>query len=140
MQAGERPDPDQLLAEARQGRADRLGVLLELYRNYLHLLARTQIDLHLQGRVNPSDLVQETSGTSGCAPWTGAGTCTRGRTSHDLRLGPGGFFPGVILLPAIRARAPDPRGVYGRARAGRPAGPGGSLGAISRPGRRARGL
>jgi RNA polymerase sigma-70 factor (ECF subfamily) len=33
---------------------------LELYRNYLYLLARTQIDLHLQGRVNPSDLVQET--------------------------------------------------------------------------------
>jgi RNA polymerase sigma-70 factor (ECF subfamily) len=57
---GERPDPEQLLAEARQGRDDRLGVLLELYRNYLHLLARTQIDLHLQGRVNPSDLVQET--------------------------------------------------------------------------------
>jgi hypothetical protein len=34
--------------------------LLELYRNYLHLLARTQIDLHLQGRVDLSDLVQET--------------------------------------------------------------------------------
>src|SRR5262249_46264747 len=39
---------------------NRLGPLLELYRNYLYLLARTQIDLHLQGRVNPSDLVQET--------------------------------------------------------------------------------
>jgi RNA polymerase sigma-70 factor (ECF subfamily) len=37
-----------------------LGPLLELYRNYLHLLARTQIDLHLQARCNPSDLVQET--------------------------------------------------------------------------------
>lgn len=55
-----RPDPGQLLAEARQGRSDSLGALLELYRNYLHLVARTQIDLHLQGRLNPSDLVQET--------------------------------------------------------------------------------
>jgi RNA polymerase sigma-70 factor (ECF subfamily) len=55
-----RPDPDQLLAEARQGRGECLGALLELYRNYLYLLARTQIDLHLQARCNPSDLVQET--------------------------------------------------------------------------------
>jgi RNA polymerase sigma-70 factor (ECF subfamily) len=30
-----------------------------LYRNYLHLVARTQIDLHLRAQVNPSDLVQE---------------------------------------------------------------------------------
>src|SRR5438445_3677446 len=60
MQSNERPDPERLVAEARQGRSDRLGLLLELYRNYLRLLARTQIDLHLQGRVNPSDLVQET--------------------------------------------------------------------------------
>jgi RNA polymerase sigma-70 factor, ECF subfamily len=52
--------PEQLLAEARQGRGERLGTLLELYRNYLNLVARTQIDLHLQAQVNPSDLVQET--------------------------------------------------------------------------------
>src|SRR5438270_11886117 len=60
MDATGRPDPEQLLAEARQGRTESLGKLLELFRNYLALLARTQIDLHLQGRVDASDLVQET--------------------------------------------------------------------------------
>ena len=52
--------PEQLLARARNGQSDCLGPLLEIYRNYLYLLARTQIDLHVQGRVNPSDVVQET--------------------------------------------------------------------------------
>lgn len=60
MDCTEGPDPDQLLAQARQGSRESLGALLELYRNYLHLLARTQIDLHLQGRASASDLVQET--------------------------------------------------------------------------------
>jgi RNA polymerase sigma-70 factor (ECF subfamily) len=53
-------NPDQLLALAREGKSERLGALLELYRNYLYLLARTQIDLHVQARANPSDVVQET--------------------------------------------------------------------------------
>jgi RNA polymerase sigma-70 factor (ECF subfamily) len=60
MDAKGAPDHEQLLAEARQGRAESLGRLLELYRNYLALLARTQIDLHVRGRVDASDLVQET--------------------------------------------------------------------------------
>jgi RNA polymerase sigma-70 factor (ECF subfamily) len=51
--------PEKLLADARAGRRESLGALLELYRNYLYLVARTQIDLHLQAQVNPSDLVQE---------------------------------------------------------------------------------
>jgi RNA polymerase sigma-70 factor (ECF subfamily) len=59
MHSNGRPDPEQLLAAAREGRRDCLGTLLELYRNYLYLVARTQIDLHLQAQVSPSDLVQE---------------------------------------------------------------------------------
>src|SRR5437879_3040902 len=53
-------NPAELLAKARQGNGESLGALLQFYRNYLYLLARTQIDLHLQARANPSDLVQET--------------------------------------------------------------------------------
>jgi RNA polymerase sigma-70 factor (ECF subfamily) len=50
---------NELLARARAGHDDCLGQLLEHYRNYLVLVARTQISLHLTARVSPSDLVQE---------------------------------------------------------------------------------
>jgi RNA polymerase sigma-70 factor (ECF subfamily) len=60
MSADARQELEQLLTQARAGARDCLGALLERYRNYLHLLARTQIDLHLQGRASPSDVVQET--------------------------------------------------------------------------------
>jgi RNA polymerase sigma-70 factor (ECF subfamily) len=60
MHSNGRPVPEQLLAAARHEKGEGLGTLLELYRNYLSLVARTQIDLHLQGQVNPSDVVQET--------------------------------------------------------------------------------
>jgi RNA polymerase sigma-70 factor (ECF subfamily) len=53
-------DPEQLLQEARGGDAATLGRLLELYRRYLALLARVQIGQRLQGKVDASDLVQET--------------------------------------------------------------------------------
>ncbi|SRR5581483_8881792 len=52
--------PEQLLQEARGGDAATLGRLLELYRRYLALLARVQIGQRLRGKVDASDLVQET--------------------------------------------------------------------------------
>ncbi len=53
-------DPEQLLADARGGRREALGKALELNRTNLALWARAQIGLRLQGRVDASDLVQET--------------------------------------------------------------------------------
>jgi RNA polymerase sigma-70 factor (ECF subfamily) len=50
----------QLLEQAQAGDSSALGRLLELYRNYLALLARLQIDRRLQAKVDASDLVQET--------------------------------------------------------------------------------
>jgi RNA polymerase sigma-70 factor (ECF subfamily) len=54
------PDPEQLLCRARARDGPALGKLLELYRNYLELLARLQIGRRLQGKVDAADLVQET--------------------------------------------------------------------------------
>ena len=53
------PDPEQLLLLARAGHGPARGQLLELYRNYLTLLARLQIGRRLQGKVDSADLVQE---------------------------------------------------------------------------------
>jgi RNA polymerase sigma-70 factor (ECF subfamily) len=54
------PDPEQLLHRARAGDRLALGQLLELYRGYLALLARLQINRRLQSKVDASDVVQET--------------------------------------------------------------------------------
>ena len=56
-------DPEQLLQllrVAKAGSGPGLGQLLELYRGYLGLLARLQINRRLQARLDASDLVQET--------------------------------------------------------------------------------
>ncbi|HEX3998683.1 MAG TPA: sigma-70 family RNA polymerase sigma factor [Pirellulales bacterium] len=49
-----------LLILARDGDGNALGVLLDIYRHYLAVLARTQIGRRLQGKADASDLVQET--------------------------------------------------------------------------------
>ncbi len=52
-------DIEQLLGEARQGQLEPLGQLLQLYRNYLNILATAQLDHRLRRRMSASDLVQE---------------------------------------------------------------------------------
>lgn len=52
--------PDRLLALAARGDVQSLGRLLETYRNYIKLLASTQIHNRLGVRVSPSDVAQET--------------------------------------------------------------------------------
>jgi RNA polymerase sigma-70 factor (ECF subfamily) len=58
--AAERPDVPRLISSARHGRSGSIGELLQLYRNYLLVLASTQIERRIQPRVSPSDIVQET--------------------------------------------------------------------------------
>jgi RNA polymerase sigma-70 factor (ECF subfamily) len=54
------PPAEDLLRLARDGRGEALGQLLDLYRGYLALLARLEIGQRLQGKVDASDVVQET--------------------------------------------------------------------------------
>ena len=60
MSTDDQPDPESLLRDARTAGGPALGRLLELYRNYLALLARLQVGRRLRGKVDESDLVQET--------------------------------------------------------------------------------
>ena len=54
------PHVARLLAAAHAGAIEPLGELLQTYRNYLTILATTQLDRRLHRRISPSDLVQET--------------------------------------------------------------------------------
>ena len=49
-----------LLLEAKEFAPEALGTLLELYRNYLRILAKSQLDEDLASRATASDVVQET--------------------------------------------------------------------------------
>lgn len=53
-------DIERLIAEARAGDGAILGQLLASYQNYLRLLAKIEIGKRLQGKVDASDVVQET--------------------------------------------------------------------------------
>jgi RNA polymerase sigma-70 factor (ECF subfamily) len=48
------------MSKAMAGSTKAQGNSLEKYRDYLHLLARLQLDPRLKGKLDPSDLVQET--------------------------------------------------------------------------------
>lgn len=52
--------PEEMLQAAKTGGEAERGGLLDLYRNYLRLLARVQIGRRLQGKLDASDLVQDT--------------------------------------------------------------------------------
>jgi RNA polymerase sigma-70 factor (ECF subfamily) len=49
-----------LIAAARKAQPGAVEGLLDLYRNYLRLVARTSIDAALRAKADPSDMVQET--------------------------------------------------------------------------------
>jgi RNA polymerase sigma-70 factor (ECF subfamily) len=53
-------DVPSMISRARRGDNSTVGALLQLYRNYLLVLAATQLENRIQPRVSPSDVVQET--------------------------------------------------------------------------------
>lgn len=54
------PEPESLLAAAKAGDGDALGLLLQRYRNYLALMARLQLG-RLRGKLDVEDLLQDVS-------------------------------------------------------------------------------
>jgi RNA polymerase sigma-70 factor (ECF subfamily) len=59
MHDGPELDTQELLRLARRDPDGALGPLLQRFRHYLQLLARLEIGRRLQGKVDPSDVVQE---------------------------------------------------------------------------------
>jgi RNA polymerase sigma-70 factor (ECF subfamily) len=53
------PVVERILEQIRNGAPERMGELLQSYRNYLSILATTQLDRRLRRRMSPSDVVQE---------------------------------------------------------------------------------
>src|SRR5262249_49346240 len=53
-------DVEALLASAKNGRAESLNELLQLYSNYLRVVAGVRLDDRLRARCSPSDVVQDT--------------------------------------------------------------------------------
>lgn len=52
--------PEALIWRARSGNNMAFGQLTQMYYNYLLLFSRVQMDTFIQGKADPSDLVQET--------------------------------------------------------------------------------
>ena len=67
---------ESLLKRARGGDDEALGLLLDEFRPYLNLLARRAMDGRLAGRIDDSDVVQQTylSAVRRFADFTGSGT------------------------------------------------------------------
>src|SRR5947208_10107668 len=53
-------NPEQAILQPKTADDAALGPLLELYRNYLRLLARIEVGRRLQGKLDASDIVQDT--------------------------------------------------------------------------------
>jgi RNA polymerase sigma-70 factor (ECF subfamily) len=57
---GEANEMSQLLLDAAQGNPERLGAVLEEYRPRLRRMVALRLDPRLHGRIDPSDVIQET--------------------------------------------------------------------------------
>jgi RNA polymerase sigma-70 factor, ECF subfamily len=57
--AGDASETDRLLREAADGDRESWGRLLELYRERLRRMVALRLDPRLQGRIDPSDVIQE---------------------------------------------------------------------------------
>src|SRR5690348_7596257 len=58
--AGDAGEPDRLPRPAPSGDPERLGDLLEQYRPRLRRMVALRLDPRLHGRIDPSDVIQET--------------------------------------------------------------------------------